>query len=175
VTDALEQAAVALAPQPGPPPPPDATVADAFAALAVQVREEVSRPIRVPRYDPPVWVQVRPLSEEEYSTSLSGRTAQPDHRFRVLHAADLLVRACTGIFLTVGDRKVALNPHDPDGPWPTFSVDLQPFLGVDAGDEAVDWVLALFRTEPDVIAAAEELVRWSGYGNAQVKEQLAGE
>lgn len=173
---ALDDAGQALQPQPGPPPPPDEAVADAFARLEAQARAEITRSIRVPRWDPPIGIKVRPLTEDEYVDSLRTRDGAQTAGKRLLHAADLLARACIGIFLQVGkDRRVALNPEDPDGEWPTFGAGLRPFLGRDCGDEAASWVIGLFRTEPDVIAAADELVAWSGYGNKQVKERLAGE
>lgn len=169
----LADAADALTP-PDPPQPFAESVADAFAALAQQRQSELTRAIKVPRYTPPIGVLVRPISEDEFNDSLKQR-AKAGSDYRVLHGADLLARACKGIFLLVGTRRVALNPDDPDGDWPTFGIGLQPFLGFNAGDEAVMWVRALFRTDADVISAAEELVSWSGYANAEVREQLAGE
>lgn len=178
MTDITDPTGELLAPP--APPPPAGSVLDQIDQLVAQAQDDVELVIRAPGYSPPLWLSCRPLSEEEYQESLRrhttpGRGGKVAADWRVWHATDLVVRACQGIFIAHEGRRYAPIPGAADGPLPTFGAALQPFLGIDAGDQATLWARAFFRCDGRLIAFADELVARSGYGDRAVKELLEGE
>lgn len=162
-------------------------------------REEIAarqhKDLRVPRWsNPEVWVRYRPLTWDEVRSPITKVEKAKGHaRIRIEHDAnaDILVKACLGVFFAVDD--VAYNPltEEPIGKldsngWdvtldecPRFDPDLARVLGVPGADEgsltARLICRELFFTDGDMMAQAGELSRWSGFTNQEVDEEFAGE
>lgn len=124
--------------------------------------ERLHLDLAVPRYDPPIYVRFRPVTQPELESIERRFKGSKDPDKNVHRHAALLAETCVGIFER--NDQGAEQGLDPDSPgvWPRFDDALAGLLEADV-DTAVDTVRALYLTDGDVIATAGRVTEWSGY------------
>ncbi len=151
---------------------------DKLAKRREEILAEQILDLGVPRWDDPdIHVLYKPLSHEVIrKTFRRVEKAKPAERDRVeVEAnADLLVKACTGIYALIDDERYSLRPGDEKGELTTFDEDLAENLGVE-DRRAISVCRALFFTDGDMLQHVIQLQRFSGYAEDDTDRQLEGE
>lgn len=135
----------------------------------------------IPRWsDPEIWVRLKPIAHEDIRRAMERiDKAQKAMRGQVEleQNIDLLIKACIGVFATLGDdpTEYSLRPDDPEGDHTRFDHDLAANLGLSEGVSARHVVKALYITEGDILSHAKALIEWSGYRDTEAEETIAGE
>lgn len=136
--------------------------------------------LKVPRWDDllgvSLWVRYRPIDttfaqaagerREKAHRQAVGKGSSGDPDWPVRANADALVKACVAIYdLPLGEEP---PEGELDGDLPTFgSSELSEMLG--APKNAVETVLKLYATNPDVQLAFAELLGWSGQTSEEAR------
>ncbi|SDC46256.1 hypothetical protein [Nocardioides lianchengensis] len=132
--------------------------------------------IKVPRYDPPVWVRFKPTEQKRIDgAGERARKSKDDDRTVIANAA-ILAEACIGVFEVVDDDKVSIDPTDRStdpADWPKFDKRLARLLEIPAG-KATDVVRGLYLTDGDIISTAADLGEWSGYARDMLEQDTEG-
>jgi hypothetical protein len=134
--------------------------------------------LRVPRWGddggPQIFVRYGPAQPSEFRDRIEKRQKQQKKPkdWMVQENCQILVTSCIGVYAVEGDApaegepdtraKLSLRDGDPHGDWTKFDPDLAYSLGLDENCGAVAVVRALYFTEPDIDAAVQQLLRWSG-------------
>lgn len=144
-----------------------------------EIAESEHLTLSVPRWnDPEIVVRFKPL-EHETIRSIQGRVSKAPKkeqgRAEVRAHVDLLIRACDAVIARIDDESYSLRPGDPHGEPTLFDKDLAENLGLDDGATARDVVQALYITHGDIISAANQVVRFSGYNVDAADEAILGE
>lgn len=132
--------------------------------------------LRVPRWEnPEIYVVYRPLDHDEIrkSQKAADKAKGNQSEAELNGNADLLVKACKSVYAVLDGKRLSLNPDDPEGEFTTFDEALARNLDCPATGRAV--ARALFITDGDLIAHSRDLVRWSGYRDAEADEEFQGE
>lgn len=118
--------------------------------------------LRVPRYDPPIFVRFRPLEPEDVEgTEKRFRNLKSKDKTTIRNAA-VLVEACLGVFEKDDDGEpVGLNGETDEAKWPKFDYRLAELLEIDT-KEAIDTVRELYLTGYDIVSTATKLLEHSG-------------
>jgi hypothetical protein len=150
------------------------TVRESLRAQRDKVRAKLFTDILVPRYDPPVYVRVSPISGEEVEKNQ--KTLEKSKRAnRAAHtAATALAKNVVGVCELIDGQKVSIDRDDPEGPWPKFDERLAEIAGIEGAAGAADVVLEFFFTDGDVISAVGELYEFSGFSNEKIEADYAG-
>ncbi len=138
-----------------------------------KVREELTVDFAVPRYDPPIYVRYRPLTQGQITVANKRAEKSKDPSTAVTANAVLLADACIGIFQVVGGRELSVDIEHLDGDWPRFDDRLGQLLG-ERVNNASDAVKALFHTDGDILATAGKLAEWSGYSTEDLEREYQG-
>lgn len=138
-------------------------------------RNKLHTDLAVPRYDPPVYVRFRPLSQGEIDAAQKTHEKSRDRDRTVIANAGLLANACLGIFEIDEDgQEVGVGCTDPGADWPRFDKDFSEQVSDVPLTRASDIVRALYFTDGDVIATAARLTEWSGYNTEQLERADRG-
>lgn len=148
-----------------------------------QVLEQQVLRLPVPRWDDPVIVVMYKPVEHGFIKAAQTRVekAGADKKADVeLEAnADILIRGCTGVVAVVDGTEYSLRPGDEGGEPTVFDKDLAENLGVEGvgGKPATarQVVRSLFITDGDILSAANELIKFSGYRETEADAALVGE
>lgn len=93
--------------------------------------------------------------------------------------ADMLIRGCLGVVAVVDGTEYSLRLGDEQGDPTRFDQDLAENLGVEgAGGKpatARAVVRSLFLTDGDILSAANELMKFSGYRETEADTAVVGE
>jgi len=93
--------------------------------------------------------------------------------------ADILIRGCVGVVAIVDGKEYSLRPGDENGEPTKFDQDLAENLGVEGiggrPPTARQVVRSLFLTDGDILSAASEVIRFSGYREAEADSTILGE
>lgn len=134
--------------------------------------------LQVPRWDDPeIFVVYKPIETARTNEATIKRSESKDPDWLVKANADMLCQACSGIY-AIFDKdgvKRSLNLEDEFGAWTKFDQNLSENLDLPQWGtvtKAVDVVRAIYPTDGDLIAAAEELSNWSGLQSTQVDEDF---
>lgn len=119
----------------------------------------------VPRYDPPIYVRVRPIEPSEVEAiNKRFKSLKTDKTVTINAAA--LAEVCLGLFEKDEDGDlVGLNEESDPSAWPRFDESLAEIVGVEAGS-AVDMVRGTYLTGYDIISAGARVLEWSGMNGA---------
>lgn len=138
-------------------------------------RQTLHKDLAVPRYDPPVFVRFRPLTQAEVDAAQKTHEKSKDPERTVVVNAGLLAKACLGVFELDGQgREVSVLPDDRDGDWPRFDERLAELVCDGPETRASAIVRALYLTDGDLIATAGVLTEWSGYGTEGLEREQQG-
>ncbi len=134
----------------------------------------------VPRYDPPIFVRFRPISDARMTAINKQADKSKDPEKQVVANAVALAECCVGVFEQVTEdgetRQVSVdhdNPSTDPEDWPRFDQRLAELLGLDTSGplKAADVVRGLYATDGDVLATAGKVAEWSGYSLQGVEER----
>lgn len=139
--------------------------------------------LAVPRWEDPVIVIMYKPVEHGFIKSVQTRVekAKADRRAEVEVEAnvDILIRGCLGVVAIVDGKEYSLRPGDEEGEPTVFDADLAENLGVDGvggkSPTARQVVRELFITDGDILSAANELIKFSGYQETEADSALVGE
>lgn len=157
------------------PAPRPAAAASPLAGLRerrAKVRQALHLDLAVPRYDPPVYVRFKPVSDARVSSINKTLEKSKDPEKVVLANARVLAEACVGVFEVDGDGDpVSIDPEDREGDWPRFDERLGQLLGIADAAAATVVIRELYATDGDIISTATRLAEWSGYSLAELEER----
>lgn len=148
-----------------------------------QVLEEQVLRLPVPRWnDPSIVVKYKPV-DHSFIRQAQGRVekANKDRQadVEVEANADILIRGCVGVVAVIDGKEYSLRPGDEDGEPTLFDPDLAENLGVEGiggkPPTARKVLRSLFITDGDVLSAATELIKFSGYREAEADSTILGE
>lgn len=148
-----------------------------------EVLEEQILHLPVPRWEnPAIVVKYKPVEHSFIRAAQERvRKASNDKKAEVelLSNADMLIRGCVAVVAVVDGKEYSLRPGDEHGEPTRFDQDLAENLGVEGiGDKpptARQVVRSLFITDGDILSAANEVVKFSGYREAEADSALVGE
>lgn len=148
-----------------------------------EVLEKQVLRLPVPRWDDPVIVVMyKPVDHSlirlaQGKVEKAGRDKQAE--VEVESNADILIRGCVGVVAVVDGKEYSLRPDDENGEPTRFDKDLAENLGVEgAGGKpptARQVVRSLFITDGDILSAASEVIKFSGYRDAEADSVVLGE
>lgn len=137
----------------------------------------------VPRWDDPVIVVVyKPVDhslirQAQAKVEKAGRDKQAE--VEIEGNADILIRGCVAVIAVVDSAEYSLRPGDENGAPTKFDQDLAENLGVSGlggkAPTARQVVRSLFITDGDILSAASEVIRFSGYREAEADSVVLGE
>lgn len=144
--------------------------------------EQVLR-LPVPRWnDPVIIVKYKPVPHgfiRAGQQRVEKASARQKSEIEVDANADILINGCVGVMAVVDGREYSLRPDDPNGDLTLFDEDLAENLGVEGvggrPPTARSVVRALFLTDGDILSAAGEIVKFSGYRETEADSDLSGE
>lgn len=148
-----------------------------------QVLEEQVLRLPVPRWEDPVIVVHYGPVEHTFIKAAQTRMEKAGNDKKadaeVDANADILIRGCKAVVAVVDGKEYSLRPDDPEGEPTVFDQDLAENLGV-AGvggkpPTARQVVRALFITQGDILSAANELIKFSGYRETEADAAIVGE
>lgn len=148
-----------------------------------QVLEEQILRLPVPRWDDPVIVVLYKPVDHGFIRGSQKRVekASKDRQADVeLEAnADILIRGCVGVVGVIDGRDFSLRPNDPYGEPTVFDADLAENLGLEGiggkPPTARRVLQNLFITDGDILSAATEVIKFSGYREAEADSTILGE
>lgn len=148
-----------------------------------QVMAEQVKRLPVPRWeDPVIVVTYRPVDhsyirQAQSKVEKAGRDKQGE--VEVESNADILIRGCVSVVGIINGKEYSLRPGDPEGEPTKFDQDLAENLGVEGvggrAPTARQVVRSLFLTDGDILSAASEIIRFSGYREAEADSTILGE
>lgn len=148
-----------------------------------QVLEEQVLRLPIPRWnDPVIVVKYKPV-DHGFIRSAQKRVekANRDRTSDIeLEAnADILIRGCIGVVAVIDGKEYSLRPGDETGEPTLFDADLAENLGVEGSGgkppTARQVLRNLFITDGDVLSAATEVIKFSGYREAEADSAILGE
>lgn len=148
-----------------------------------QVLEEQVLRLPIPRWDnPAITVKYKPV-EHSFIRQAQNRVekANKDRKAdtEVEANADILIRGCVGVIAIVDGKEYSLRPGDENGEPTLFDQDLAENLGMESiggkPPTARKVLQNLFITDGDILSAATELIRFSGYREAEADSTILGE
>lgn len=148
-----------------------------------QVLEEQVLRLPVPRWDnPTIVVKYRPVEHSfirrgQSAVEKAGKDKQAEVELN--SNADILIRGCAGVVAILEGREYSLRRGDEHGDPTLFDQDLAENLGVEGSGgkppTARQVVRTLFLTDGDILSAASELIRFSGYRETEADAAVVGE
>lgn len=175
ITDRGADCDTGAATQPRPAPP-----GSALGSLRDRRRKAVDAlflDLAVPRYDPPVFVRYKPLTDARMAAinDRFSKAAKKDPEANLRANATALADACVGVFeVTADGQEVSVDPDDRGGDWPRFDDRLGALLGLEGTTSALQVIRTLYLTDADVNATSAKLAEWSGYNLEAVEERETG-
>lgn len=162
--------------------PAEAADGSALASLRARRRKVVEKlyfDLEVPRYDPPVWVRYRPVSQEKVEDTFKRTEKRRGKERTVVTNAIILAEACIGVFEVIDGVEVSVDPDNRGGEWPKFDQSLGELLtSIEDGErpptKASDVVRKLYLTDGDIISTAQDLSVRSGYAQEQLERESEG-
>lgn len=143
-----------------------------------QVLKEQILSLPVPRWsDPAIVVKYQPVPHafiRKAQSRLEKATKERRAELEIEANADILIHGCVAVVAVLDGREYSLRPGDPEGEPTTFDADLAENLGVE-GSSARKVLRALFLTDGDIMSAATELIKFSGYRETEADAELLGE
>lgn len=139
-----------------------------------KAREALTLDLVVPRYDPPIYVRLKPVTQARIEAGLKQAEKSKAKDASLAANAALIATACVGIFEKDGDTDVSIDADDRHGDLLTFSDERTAELLEVPMTKAGDLVRALYLTEGDVMATAGKLVDWCGYSDADLEADFSG-
>ena len=146
------------------------------------LNEQVLR-LPVPRWDnPTIVVMYKPVEHPfirraQTAVEKAGKDKKGDAE--VDSNADILIRGCVGVVAVLDGKEYSLRIGDEDGDPTLFDIDLADNLGVDGSGgkppTARQVVRSLFLTDGDILSAASEVIRFSGYRETEADSAVVGE
>lgn len=130
--------------------------------------------LRVPRYDPPLYVRYRPAKQREVNAANDSAAASKDPDRFVTANALVLTHACMGVFEVVDGKEVSIDEKDRGGDWPKFDAQLAQLLEIPEDSKPTAIVRCLYLTDGDVTSACAELTVWSGDVRRRTEEETEG-
>lgn len=159
-------------PETGEVPAAEGSVLATLRERREQAVAALHKDLRVPRLEPPVYVRFRPISQPAIEQANKRASASKADDAATAANAAVLAGACIGVFEVDEDgAEVSVDPDN--ATWPQFDKRLARLLGVKAG-KAADVVRALYLTDGDVIATVTKLAEWSGFNEAELERDAAG-
>jgi hypothetical protein len=148
-----------------------------------QVLQEQILRLPVPRWNDPILVVRYKPVEHSYIRAAQSRVekSKADKQADVELEAnmDILIRGCAGVIAVVDGKEYSLRVGDEDGEPTLFDKDLAENLGVEGSGgrnpTARQVVGDLFITQGDILSAATELIRFSGYRETEADSTIVGE
>lgn len=148
-----------------------------------QVLEQQVLRLPVPRWEnPAIVVMYKPVEHGFIKTAqIRVEKAPPDKQADVELDAnvDILIRGCVGVVAIIDGKEYSLRPGDEEGEPTVFDQDLAENLGVEGVNgkppTARAVVRSLFITDGDILSAANELVKFSGYRETEADAAVVGE
>jgi hypothetical protein len=148
-----------------------------------QVLDEQVLRLPVPRWDDPVIVVLYKPVEHSFiriaQDRVSKTNADKAASVELDVNADILIRGCVGVVAILDGVEYSLRLGDENGDPTRFDGDLAMNLGVEGigGKEptARAVVKSLFLTGGDILSAATEVVKFSGYRETEADATLVGE
>lgn len=146
------------------------------------LNEQVLR-LAVPRWDnPTIVVRYKPVEHSfirraQNAVEKAGKDKQADTELN--SNADILIRGCVGVVAVLDGKEYSLRLGDEQGEPTVFDSDLADNLGVEGSPgklpTARQVVRSLFLTDGDILSAASELIRFSGYRETEADSAVVGE
>jgi hypothetical protein len=168
-------AAAESTPAPTPVPaeaPKRSAILQGLASRRQEIRDKLHLDLKVPRWsDPEIYVRYNPMDSSRTDEIIDARkkTQGRVKEWSMLANCDILASSCAGIYATLDgdeDTKYSLRSGDENGSWTKFDPDLGTALGLTRVSDAVSVVRCLYQTDGDILAAASDLLRWSGISTA---------
>lgn len=148
-----------------------------------EVLDKQVLPLRVPRWDDPViLVRYKPVEHgliraAQHRVEKAG--ADKKAQVEVDSNADILIQGCIAVVAVVDGKEYSLRPGDELGEPTRFDRDLAENLGIEGEGgkppTARMVVRGLFITGGDILSAATELVKFSGYRETEADAAVLGE
>lgn len=148
-------------------------------------REEIAAAqftdIRVPRWEnPELWVRYGTLEHPFIERTFDrARKAKKENRGEAVvnSNADILIEACIGVYAIhpTTNEKVSLSPRGEDDEWTRFDPDLGETMGLSTDATARQVLRTVYFTDGDILSAAGDVVRFSGYVQTDADRDLLGE
>lgn len=154
----------------------DTTAPTVFAALRdrrEQAKAELFTDLKIPRYDPPIYVRFKPVPQARIDGMNKAAEKSKAKDATVAANAAILADATIGVFEVIDDQKVSINPSDREGEWPRFDSDLAELFEVRA-TKAADVVREVYMTDGDIIATVTQLGVWSGFNLDDIQADFEG-
>lgn len=154
----------------------------ALSSLRQRRKEVKSRlffDLEVPRYDPPIYVRYKPVSQQKIEDTYKRTDKLRGENRTVTTNAIILAEACVGVFEIIDGERVSVDPEDRGGEWPKFEKRLGELLtDIEDGErpptKGSEVVRKLFFTDGDIIATAQDLATKSGYAQEQLELEPEG-
>lgn len=143
---------------------------DGLRADLAKAKEGLYIDLRVPRIEPPLFVRYGPLTKPVIDKANAKTLESKDEDRIVVGKALALALVCQGVFREDADGKPAGDPAQ----WPRFGPELARLLDLPEDCGAVTVVRALYLTDGDVMAAADEVTDWSVQAERRAQEQHEG-
>lgn len=148
-----------------------------------QVLEEQVLRLSVPRWDDPIIVVMYKPVEHSFIRLAQSRVEKAGKdkqaETEVEGNADILIRGCAGVVAVVDGKEYSLRLGDENGEPTLFDRDLAENLGVEGiggkTPTARQVVRNLFITEGDILSAASEVIKFSGYRETEADSTILGE
>lgn len=162
--------------------PVEAAEGSVLSSLRARRRKSVENlhfDLEVPRYDPPVYVRFKPVSQQKVEDTYRRTEKRKGQDRTVVTNAIILAEACLGVFEVIDGREVSVDPDDRDGEWPKFDERLGKLLtSIEDGERppsrASDVVRKLYLTDGDIISTSQDLSYRSGYAQEQLEKDPEG-
>lgn len=148
-----------------------------------EVLDKQVLPLRVPRWDDPViLVRYKPVEHgliRAAQNRVNKASADKKAEIEIEANADILISGCLAVVAVVDGKEYSLRPGDELGEPTRFDRDLAQNLGIEGEGgkppTARMVVRGLFITGGDVLSAANEVVKFSGYKETEADEAILGE
>lgn len=142
-----------------------------------KIVEQQTLDLPVPRWDNPVIVvRYKPVDHKVFRAANNAvERVSPDKKseVEVNVNADILIRACVGVFAVVNGNRYSLREGEPESEWTKFDPELAANLGCEPSARAV--VKSLFITEADILSTANRIAEFSGYKEQEADDSILGE
>lgn len=150
-----------------------ATVAGALRARREQAKAQLHTDLRIPRYDPPIYVRFKPVPQSRIDAMNKAAEKSKAKDSTVAANAAILADATIGVFEVIDGEKVSIDPADRDGEWPRFDSTLAELFEVQA-TKAADVVREVYMTDGDIIATVTQIGVWSGFNLDDIQADFEG-
>lgn len=156
---------------------PDSVLGN-LAERSKKIEAELFFDLRIPRWeDPELWVKFKPASfaklRETTERAEKAKKAAEKAEITVNGHMDVLIDACVGVYALIDGEQFSLG-EDINGDLTRFDQNLAArFEMEDTRARAV--VRELYKTDGDILGAANRLAELSGYGEQELQERTQGE